>query len=269
MRTTETYETLALAFGTRALRSTVGRAVVACLSPEPEAQSRSSLGFMMRLFADAWDGRGFAEDAAVDGDAASERWLIRDGRADVARLLRAASVSRRRDEPLIVLATAFALVALLDELAGDRVESPPGSVVMVTGGYKGRSRVVEKGELRAAVARAFGLSPEQVVGEYGMTELSSQLYEGTLPGAALRGPCDVFLEPPWLRVVPVDAVTLEPVPPGELGIARFVDLANVDSAVAIQTDDLVRRTGEGVELVGRRAGAEPRGCSLALEALLA
>jgi hypothetical protein len=63
-----------------------------------------------------------------------------------------------------------------------------------------------------------------------------------------------------------------------VGIARIVDLGNVDSAVAIQTDDLVRRVKngmgegmgeEGVEIVGRREGAEPRGCSLALEALLA
>jgi hypothetical protein len=102
-----------------------------------------------------------------------------------------------------------------------------------------------------------------------MTELTSQLYEGTLPGAELRGPPGVFLEPPWLKTTPVDPVTLEPVAPGAVGIARFVDLGNVDSAVAVQTDDLVRRVGDGIELVGRREGAEPRGCSLALEALLA
>jgi hypothetical protein len=255
-RTTETYSALALAFGTRALRSTRGRAVVACLAPEPDSPTTSSLAFMMRLFARAWDGR-------------AERWLVRDGGVDVRALRDAARVARDTNEPLLVLATAFALVALLDALSGDALNAPAGSVVMVTGGFKGRSREVEKTELRGSVARAFGISPSAVVGEYGMTELSSQLYEGTLPGAALRGPPDVFLEPSWLRVVPVDAVTLEPVAPGEVGIARFVDLGNVDSAVAVQTDDRVRRTGEGIELLGRRAGAEPRGCSLALETLLA
>jgi hypothetical protein len=270
LRTTETYEALALGFGTRALRNTRGRAVVVCLAPPPDARNASSLGFMMRLFARVWDGRALHGD--LDGERAElarERWLVRDGAIEHEDLRRAAGLARDRGEPLVVLATAFALVALLDELGEEVVEAPPDSVVMVTGGYKGRSRAVEKGELRAAVARAFGVAREQVVGEYGMTELSSQLYEGTLPGAELSGPLDVFLEPPWLRVVPVDPVTLAPVPPGELGIARFVDLGNVDSAVAIQTDDLVRRTGAGIELAGRRAGAEPRGCSLALEALLA
>jgi hypothetical protein len=101
-----------------------------------------------------------------------------------------------------------------------------------------------------------------------MTELSSQLYEGSLPGAALSGPAWTLLEPPWLRVTPVDPVSLEPVADGELGLARFVDLANIDSAVAVLTRDLVRRQGPGIQLVGRAPGALPRGCSLAVEALL-
>jgi hypothetical protein len=101
-----------------------------------------------------------------------------------------------------------------------------------------------------------------------MTELTSQLYEGTLPGAALAGPRDVLLEPPTLRVVPVDPLTLEAVPEGELGLARMIDLGNVDSAVVVQTEDLVRRVDGGIELLGRRPGATARGCSLAVEAWL-
>ena len=50
--------------------------------------------------------------------------------------------------------------------------------------------------------------------------------------------------------------------------ARIVDLGNVDSAVAIVVQDLVRRHDGGIELVGRRSGAPPRGCSLAVEALV-
>jgi hypothetical protein len=270
-RTTQTYEALALRSGARALRATPGGAVVVCFAPAPGVAVTSSLAFMMRVFVSAWDGRSLA--GRIFDARESARWLVRDDAIDLAGLARAARVANERREPLVVLATAFALVALIDALGEDVVEVPPGSVVMVTGGYKGRSRAVEKGELRRRVARAFGVPETHVVGEYGMTELSSQLYEGTLPGAELRAPPDVFLAPPWLRVEPVDPVTLAPVAVGAVGIARFVDLGNVDSAIAVQTDDLVRRVGEGagegIELLGRREGAEPRGCSLALEALLA
>ena len=270
MRTTRTYEALALRSGARALRNTAGRSVVVCLASAPRAVT-SSLAFMMRLFASAWDGRALGSGAFDPLEPG--RWLVGDDGVDLGGLAHAGRVANARGEPLVVLATAFALVALLDALGESGVQAPPESVVMVTGGYKGRTRAVEKGELRRRVARLFGVPESHIVGEYGMTELTSQLYEGTLPGAELRAPPDVFVPPPWLRVEPVDPVTLEPVPAGAVGIARFVDLGNVDSAVAVQTDDLVRRvgdgSGEGIELIGRREGAEPRGCSLALEALLA
>ena len=100
-----------------------------------------------------------------------------------------------------------------------------------------------------------------------MTELTSQLYEGCLPDGELSGEPGVYLEPPWARVVPVDPATLRPVAEGEVGLARIVDLGNVDSAVVILTQDLVRRRGAGIELCGRRRGAPRRGCSLAVEAL--
>jgi hypothetical protein len=143
---------------------------------------------------------------------------------------------------------------------------------MHTGGFKGRSREVHSDELRSAIARAFGLAEAFVVGEYGMTELSSQLYEGTLrsalglPVASSRH--GVFLPPPWVRVAPVDEETLEPVGEGEVGILRIEDLANVDSAVAVQTVDLGRLLHGGVELLGRRAGAPSRGCSILADELL-
>jgi hypothetical protein len=137
---------------------------------------------------------------------------------------------------------------------------------MLTGGFKGRSREVPAAELRAAIAGAFAIPDAAVVGEYGMTELSSQLYEATLVCTPARH--DVYIAPPWVRVTAVDPETLSPVAAGEVGIARIVDLANVDSAAAIQTADRVRVTEEGVELLGRLPGATPRGCSLAVEEVL-
>jgi len=203
----------------------------------------------------------------------AERWLIDDRGVNLRGLEQAAERARARGETLLVLATSFALVGLLDELAGRALPLPTETVVMQTGGFKGKTREIEPAELRAAVARAFGIGQAQIVSEYGMTELTSQLYEASVPGSALarerRGAAGVYSEPPWLRVVPVDPATLEPVPHGEIGIARIVDLGNVDSAVAIQTQDRVRRVDGGIVLLGRATGAPPRGCSLAIEEFLA
>jgi acyl-CoA synthetase (AMP-forming)/AMP-acid ligase II len=272
-RTTETYEEIALIGGARALLGfRPGPRVVASLAPRPSTPPSSSLGFMLELFHRAWDGRSLRTATPGEQDLfvphAPERWLVSERGIELAALEHACHVAVERREPLLVLATAFALVALLDALGERTLPGPAETAVMVTGGFKGRSREVERGVLRRDVARAFGVPESHVVAEYGMTELTSQLYEGTLPGAALSGEPDVLLEPPWLRVVPVDPETLEPVPPGELGIARIVDLGNVDSALVVQTEDLVRRRGDGIELLGRRPGASARGCSLALEALL-
>ena len=258
-RTLETYHAQSLAFGRRALASDrEGPRTVACLAPALGAPPTSSLGMMMHYFADAWDPH----------TPAAERWLVDDGDVNVARLERAALAASSRGEPLVLLATAFALVALLDRINGHSFSAPPESVVMVTGGFKGRTREVAPDRLRADLARTFGISERRLIGEYGMTELSSQLYEGTLPNGALAGPPGVFLEPATLRVIPVDPVTLEPVPDGEVGLAKIIDVCNVDSAVAIQTQDRVRRVAGGIELLGRAPGAPPRGCSLALESLL-
>ena len=63
----------------------------------------------------------------------------------------------------------------------------------------------------------------------------------------------------------VDPETLAPVAPGEVGVLRLDDPANLDSVCAVQTSDLARRVEGGIALIGRAAGAVPRGCSLAIE----
>ena len=263
MRVTETYQELALNFGRAALLSNDRPHHVVALAPRLDDPPSSSLGHMMALFMVDFERRGPLEVRTA------ERWLIDDRGVDLAGLERAAAHAQTRGETLLVLATSFALVGVLDALEGRTLPLPAGAVVMQTGGFKGKSRELEPAELRAQVARSFLISEPQIVSEYGMTELTSQLYEATVPGSALererRGAPGVYAEPPWLRVVPVDPTTLEPVPSGEIGIARIIDLGNVDSAVAIQTQDRVRRVEGGIVLLGRAAGAPPRGCSLAIE----
>lgn len=155
--------------------------------------------------------------------------------------------------PVFVAATAFALDALL--AAGGRAELAPGSVLMVTGGFKGRRRSLEEVDMGAAVRRQLG--PHlRTVGEYGMTELSSQLWD---TGQGYR-------PPPWLLPSAGDPVTGRALPDGQPGVLRFVDLASWGSCLAIETQDggVVHPDGR-VELLGRLPGSPARGCSLTAE----
>jgi acyl-CoA synthetase (AMP-forming)/AMP-acid ligase II len=269
MRSAATYDAAALAFGAamfaRAGAIPVADAVAGAGAPVPvlvvgpsdiEAPD-SSLSHMCALFA-----RAFGAGDAADAPGA---FFVRRGTLEV-EALSARVASLPRDRPALVLATSFGLVHWLDAIGGRTVALPPGSRVMQTGGYKGRSREVSAAELRRAVARAFAVDERAVVAEYGMTELSSQFWEATLVDE--RAEHGVYAEPPWARVVPVDPETLAPVAPGAVGIARIEDLANVDSAFAVLTQDRVRRVGPRFELLGRAPGAPPRGCSIALDEML-
>jgi len=289
VRSLSTYDELALRLGRHTLFSRVaGAAVVVALAPRPTSPIHSSLGHMMRVYMQHFDGRALTRDPAgvgFDVDA-QERWLVGPLGVDVEALSRACKIARHRSEPLVVLATSFALVGLLEALDGDILPVPERCFVMHTGGFKGRSREVSPSELRSAVARAFRTPESCLLGEYGMTELTSQLYEAW-PGprpiepdldpvrAALeprlsrfQGRPGIFFAPPWLRVSAVDRATWKELPDGEIGLGRFVDLGNVDSAIAVQTEDLVRVMDGGVELLGRATGANARGCSLPFEGLL-
>lgn len=261
MRRLDTYRTLSVMFGRRALASALGpEPVVVALAEKPSMPPSSSLVTMMQFFMEDFESRG---PHTLD-----ERWLMTRTGVNLVGLERAVRVASDQARPLLLLATAFALVSALDQSCHVRFQAPDRTLVMVTGGFKGKTRSIDPELLRSRVAEFFGIDTHAVVGEYGMTELTSQLYEGTAPGADLAGPMGIYLEPPWLRVSAVHPETLEPLSDGEIGLARFVDLGNVDSAVAVLTDDLVRRVGPGIQLLGRRTGSVPRGCSLAIEELL-
>lgn len=157
------------------------------------------------------------------------------------------------DEPVFLCTTAFALDAWLQT---EPPALPAGSAILTTGGFKGREHERDAERL---VSDASKLAP--VLLEYGMTELSSQLW-------AQAG--EPYAAPPWLRVQPVDPVSGAPVPHGEVGQLRFVDLCNLDSTVHVETLDQGRLLPDGrLELLGRLPDAPLRGCSLTDEDLLA
>ena len=224
----------------------------AMLVPDPAERPHSSLGYMMETV---------ARDAATES-----AWFLHGDALDVDAL--AAFVERARADalPVCLATTAFALVALLDELdaGGSLLPLPPGSRVMETGGFKGRARIVARDELYARTARALALDESSIVAEYGMTELSSQYYDAPSSRWRTRR---VKAPVPWLRPVVVDAAG-RPVPDGVVGAIRHIDCANRSSVVAIDTEDLGAATGDGLVLLGRDEGAAPRGCSLDAEDLL-
>ena len=184
--------------------------------------------------------------------------------------------------PILLLGTAFLFVHLLDYLAEKQLSFrlPPGSRVMETGGYKGRSRAMPKAELHALITERLGIPPSHIMCEYGMSELSSQAYDLGAPasrrrvsslhteqhaGETLAFPGTVtrhFSFPPWARARIISPETGGEVADGETGLIRVFDLANVFSVMAVQTEDLGLRRRDGFELIGRAAKAEARGCSL-------
>lgn len=153
---------------------------------------------------------------------------------------------RQTQEALFLPATALSLATLLE--TGNHCELPQGSVVMITGGYKGQHRSIPETDLHNAARKQLG-PDARIIREYGMTELSSQLWDW---GEGYRAP-------PWLRVFTQHTNSLG------VGQLCFVDLANWGSCMAIETHDLGRVDGDLVELHGRIPGMQARGCSLVAE----
>lgn len=230
------------------------RASFAVLAPSPGEARDSSLSHMFGVL------------VARRGGPRSD-FFVRGGALAEERLLRALRRAQADGEPLVVCGTAYAFVHVLERLAarGERVALPPGSRAMETGGFKGRSRELSRGELYAEIEERLGIPAARIVNQYGMTELGSQFHDSVLrePHAPRRK-----LGPPWTRVRLLDPASGEEVAAGEPGILTLVDLANTGSVLAVQTADLGRALGDGFEVLGREPGAEARGCSIAADALL-
>lgn len=227
-----------------------GRYRCVLLAEGERAAPTSSLSFMLARFAERWGDGG-------------DPFFVRGARVDVDAVVGALDAAVTAGEPVALLGTTWAFVHLSDALGERRWSLPSGSVAMPTGGTKGRARELSDDALRAELSSRYGLALEDIIAEYGMTELSSQAWEATREGAPGR-----FRAPPWMRLSVVDPVTLRPVAKGEVGFVRVVDLLNVGSAVAIQTSDLGRVDDGGLTLLGRAPEATPRGCARAMDALL-
>ncbi len=239
-----------------------------CLTPPPEQAPHSSLIHMFEIVRRRLD----APESAFVGKIGADGIWVLDFDAALASL--EADSKLKTQNSKLILGTAFSLVHLLDYLAEHnlRHQLPAGSRVMETGGYKNRSRLMPKAELHALITKWLGVPGENIICEYGMSELSSQAYavtsdkwQVTRDAVSSRHLSPVtchFAFPPWARVQIVSPESGREVADGETGLIRVYDLANVFSIMAVQTEDLGVRRGDGFELIGRARFAEPRGCSL-------
>lgn len=220
------------------------------LTPPPAEAPHSSLAHMFGTVQSDFSDASFT--GRVDRDGA---WTL-----DLERTMAALQEARSAGRPVALLGTAFSYVHLLDHCrAGPaRFRLAAGSRALETGGYKGRARALPKPELRQLLTRWLGIPESHILGEYGMSELSSQAYDRVIPEKG-EG---VFQFPPWARAQIISPETGREAAEGETGMVRVFDLANVRSVLAVQTEDLAVRRGEGFELTGRAAEAELRGCSL-------
>lgn len=188
-------------------------------------------------------------------------------------LMAAIREARHNGESVALCGTAFAFVHLLEllEASGETLCCPEGSRIMETGGFKGRSRAMPRGELYEALSTRTGVPESRIVNQYGMTELGSQFYDSILvdPTGPRRK-----LGPPWTRVRLIEPESGRDVSATAAGTVVIHDLANTGSVAAIETADLGRRVPSsggwpgGFEVLGRQPGAETRGCSIAMDAML-
>jgi len=127
------------------------------------------------------------------------------------------------------------------------------TIIMETGGMKGRRTELIRDELHTQLKQGFGV--DSIHSEYGMTELLSQGYS---KGNGLYN-C-----PPWMRILTrdtEDALSIQPM--GKTGGINVIDLANINSCSFIATQDLGRVYNNGsFEVIGRFDHSDIRGCNL-------
>jgi len=127
------------------------------------------------------------------------------------------------------------------------------TIIIETGGMKGRRREMVREELHQKLSEGFSVS--EIHSEYGMTELFSQAYS---TGSGF------FYPPPWMKILIRDIndpLTL--LMNGKTGGINIIDLANLDSCSFIATQDLGKTYKEGYfEVVGRFDNSDVRGCNL-------
>ncbi|MEE9348912.1 MAG: acyl transferase [Flavobacteriaceae bacterium] len=155
----------------------------------------------------------------------------------------------KNGEKVLLIGVSFALLDLI-ELQKFNLKN---TIIMETGGMKGRRKEIIRAELHELLKAGFGVN--EIHSEYGMTELLSQAYSNG------NG---IFKTPHWMKILirdTEDALTL--LPNEKAGGINIIDLANTNSCAFIATQDLGKVYDDGTfEILGRFDNSDIRGCNL-------
>ena len=222
------------------------------LFPNEEEMPNSSLAHYLAL-------------AAENFGTPDSEYLLNQKGLENDRLFRALDEAVATGEPYALLGATFSFVHAFDEMqrGGKRYRLPPGSRVLDTGGFKGRTRDVAASEFYGQIQALLGVAPSDCINMYGMTELSTQFYDdgNDRSGAPKSGPH-------WIRTRIVNPLSGAEIPRGEAGILVHCDLANYNSAAAIMTEDVGIACDGGFVLLGRAGDTDAQGCSMAVAEFL-
>jgi hypothetical protein len=154
-----------------------------------------------------------------------------------------------RRQPVLLIGVTFALLDFAEKYPMQLQHT----IVMETGGMKGRREEWTREELHAFLCERLGVPA--IHAEYGMTELLSQAYS--------KGK-GIFYCPPWMKVLVRDENDpFQLYSENAAGVINVIDLANIHSCAFIATDDIGRIHADGgFEVMGRLDNSALRGCSL-------
>ena len=219
------------------------------LFPNTKALPNSSLAHYLALAAKEFSGH-------------DSTYFIDDNGLQIEKLIQELEQRELAGEPYALLGASFSFVHLFEELKarGRTFSLPKGSKILDTGGFKNQSEEMDLETFYQKMNDYLGIDRKNCVNMFGMTELSTQLYDDgneILPS--------VKSGPHWFKSRVVHPVTGEDMPDGEPGVLVHYDLANFNSVLAILTEDMGIKKGAGFLFLGRVQGAEAKGCSLALD----
>jgi len=155
----------------------------------------------------------------------------------------------KNNEKVILIGVSFALLDLISK----KKFKLKNTIIMETGGMKGRRKELIRNELHKELKSGFGVT--HLHSEYGMTELLSQAYSKR---------DGIFKTPPWMKILIRDSENpLQLLPNKKTGGINIIDLANINSCSFIATQDLGKLySDETFEVLGRFDNSDIRGCNL-------